>query len=137
MAEPDRSQPGSPDQASRLRLVAAQPGADWSRLADAANEREYCSTWLNLQCSRIPNVVAGLLGTWDPTATSSTILAVWPESGFAFDELTKLAERAHLERRPVISPGRIGREVPLSRSVSLLQLLPEPVLDSTVLWPLP
>ena len=77
----------------------------WNNLADAGNEVAYCSAWLSLQCASIAGVTAGLVVLRQTDKASPAVSASWPKGYLdGFGELSKLAERAFLERRTIVSP---------------------------------
>ena len=107
MLEPDRDRIGTSEHAPQLRVVPIQQAvsAHWNDLADAGNEAAYCSAWLFLQCARIAGVTAGVVVLRQPDMPSPAVSACWPTQNFdGFADLSKLAERAFLERRPIVSP---------------------------------
>ena len=142
MFEPDRSRSDSADSASYLRVVAAEPSgpSHWSRLSDPVNERAYCSAWLSLQCARIWGVTAGLLLVRPMDNGSPVASATWPESDLVLPDLSRQAERAFLERRIIVSPGRIGPDPNRAQSVGLIVAVPlgargEPIAVAAVAFP--
>lgn len=129
MLEPDRGQPGKSYQAPQLRVVPAEPSAslNWNGLADAGNEAAFCAAWLSLQCTRIVGVTAGLVVLRPPDSTSPAVSASWPARDFDdFGDLSKLAHRAILERRTIVSPDRAGAppDGPLTSPVDHLVAVP-------------
>src|SRR5262245_41298880 len=113
MLEADRSRPRSSQQPSQLRGVAAEPSVSPHRtgLEDARNEAVFCSAWLSSQCTRISGIIAGLLMMPPPAKGLSVASTSWPQRNPYIEDLLRLAARASLERRAVVSPGRmeIGR----------------------------
>ena len=106
MLELDRDRIGKSHHAPQLRVVPEQPAVSvhWNDLADAGNEAAYCSAWLSLQCARISGVTAGLVVVGQADKASPAVAASWPGLSLdGFGELSKLAERAFLERRTIIS----------------------------------
>ena len=108
MFEPDQSRPRTSDQASHLRLVAAEQSVSPQQtgLADAENESEFCIAWLSSQCTLISGIVAGLLMVPPPAKGWSVVSTSWPKGNPYLEDLSRLAERALLERRAVVSPGQ-------------------------------
>ena len=115
MFEPDRSRPRNSEQASHLRVIAAEPSVSPQRtgLADAGNEAVFCSAWLSSQCTRISGVIAGLLMMPPPAKGLSVASTSWPQRNPYLEDLLRLAERASLERRTVVSPGRMVSDTSL------------------------
>jgi hypothetical protein len=112
MFEADRSRPRSSEQAPQLRVVAAEPSIPprWAGLADAGNEAVFCSAWLSSQCTRISGIIAGLLMMPPPAKGLSVASTSWPQRNPYLEDLLRLAERASLERRAIVSPGRTGSD---------------------------
>jgi GAF domain len=123
MFEADRSRPRSSEQAPQLRVVAGEPGPPhWTGLADAGNEAVFCSAWLSSQCTRISGIIAGLLMMPPPAKGLSVASTSWPQRNPYIEDLLRLAERASLERRAIVSPGRMGSDTsvqPVGRFVAL------------------
>jgi hypothetical protein len=108
MFEPDRSPPRISEQASHLRLIAAEPpvSPQQTALADAENEAAFCIAWLSSQCTLISGVIAGLLMVPPPAKGLSVASTSWPKGNPYLEDLSRLAERASLERRAIVSPGQ-------------------------------
>ena len=97
---------------------------DWAGLTDASDEASFCSAWLASQCALIPNIVAGLLLVPPPAKGVSVTSTSWPERNPYFSDLTRISERAALERRAVFSPSQPGIASGGARSLALLLALP-------------
>ena len=112
MLESDRLRSRSSEQTPQLRVVAAEPSVPphWAGLADAGNEAAFCSAWLSSQCTRISGVIAGLLMMPPPAKGLSVASTSWPQRNPYIEDLLRLAERASLEGRTVVSPGRMGSD---------------------------
>ncbi len=124
MFEADRSRPRSSEQAPQLRVVAGEPGPPhWTGLADAGNEAVFCSAWLSSQCTRISGIIAGLLMMPPPAKGLSVASTSWPQRNPYIEDLLRLAERASLERRAIVSPGRMGSDTSV-QPVGLFVALP-------------
>src|SRR5262245_34263508 len=98
---------GKSHHAPQLRVVRERPAVSlhWNSLADTRDEVAYCSAWLSLQCASIPGVTAGLVVLRQTNKASPAVSASWPKGYLdGFGELSKLAERAFLERRTIVSP---------------------------------
>jgi Barrel-sandwich domain of CusB or HlyD membrane-fusion/GAF domain len=123
MFEADRSRSRSSEQAPQLRVVVGEPGPPhWTGLADAGNEAVFCSAWLSSQCTRISGIIAGLLMMPPPAKGLSVAATSWPQRNPYIEDLLRLAERASLERRAIVSPGRMGSDTsvqPVGRFVAL------------------
>jgi Barrel-sandwich domain of CusB or HlyD membrane-fusion/GAF domain len=125
MFEADRSRPRSSEQAPQLRVVAGEPSGPphWTGLADAGNEAVFCSAWLSSQCTRISGIIAGLLMMPAPAKGLSVASTSWPQRNPYIEDLLRLAERAALERRAVVSPGRMSSDTSVQQ-VGLFVALP-------------
>ena len=126
MFEPDRSRPRSSEQAPHLRLVAAEQSVSphWTGLADAENEAVFCIAWLSSQCTLISGIIAGLLMVPPPAKGLSVASTSWPKGNPYLEDLSRLAERASLERRAVVSPGRKVSDTCPAQPVGLFVALP-------------
>jgi RND family efflux transporter MFP subunit len=81
---------GSPDSLDTL----------WRRFGRARSEKEFCISWLALQCRTIPGVAAGVVLLGAPEEDRPYVLAAsWPEGPGDFKHLAEVAERALKERR--------------------------------------
>ena len=93
---------------SPLQLAVAESGQDsaqlqWTRLAEASDERDFCSAWLALQCSMLPGALRGVVVLGPPDVGPYQPLAFWPESlSAATPVLAEAAEHALSERRGVV-----------------------------------
>jgi RND family efflux transporter MFP subunit len=124
MFESDRPRARSSEQAPQLRVVATDSGPPhWTGLADAGNEAVFCSAWLSSQCTRISGIVAGLLMMPPPAKGRTVASTSWPRRNPYTEDLLRLAERASLERRTVVSPGRMGSDTSV-QPVALFVALP-------------
>ena len=129
MFEPDRSRPRISDQASHLRLIAAEPSVSPQRtgLADAENEAAFCIAWLSSQCTLISGVIAGLLMVPPPAKGLSVASTSWPKGNPYLEDLSRLAERASLERGASFRPAKRFLTLVLrNRSASSLHCRLEP-----------
>ena len=96
----------------------------WTGLADAENEAVFCSAWLSSQCTRISGIIAGLLMMPPPAKGLSVASTSWPQRNPYLEDLSRLAERASLERRAVVSPGRKVSDTCPAQPVGLFVALP-------------
>ena len=108
MSEPDSSQTGRPIGSAQLRIAAARSASqsDWSGLTDVTSEAAYTSTWLALQCARIPNATAGLLALRSHDTDKLSVAALWPNRDIDLPNLSRLVELAFTERRIAVSRDR-------------------------------
>jgi RND family efflux transporter MFP subunit len=81
----------------QARMQAASPddrmAQSWSAFAGAASGEEFCSSWLALQCSLLPDVRAGLLLMRDDAVRSYVPAAIWPDRTHDVNYLAKAAQR--------------------------------------------
>ena len=126
MFEPDRSRPRNSEQASHLRLIAAEPSVSPQQtgLVDAENEAAFCIAWLSSQCTLISGVIAGLLMVPPPAKGLSVASTSWPKGNPYLEDLSRLAERASLERRAIVSPGQKVSDTCPAQPVGLFVALP-------------
>lgn len=81
---------GSPDSLDAL----------WRHFGRARSEKEFCTSWLALQCRMIRGVGAGVVLLGAPEEDRPYVLAAsWPEGPGDFKHLAEVAERALKERR--------------------------------------
>jgi hypothetical protein len=94
---------------------AASPGSQqesalWAVLASAADAREYCQSWLAIQCRLIPSVVGGVVLLRPEGQDSYAAVAVWPDVRRDMSYLTPTAQKALTERRGIVAPNSKARE---------------------------
>jgi hypothetical protein len=89
---------------------AQQDSALWAVLASANDSREYCQSWLAIQCRLIPAVVGGVVLLRLEGAEGYSAVAVWPDVRRDMSYLTPTAQQALVERRGVVAPGKPARE---------------------------
>lgn len=85
---------------------AGQDAALWAVLASAADAREYCQSWLAIQCRLIPGVLGGVVLLRLPNAESYSAVAVWPDVRRDMSHLTPVAQQALAERRGIVAPRK-------------------------------
>ena len=93
-------------------------------LADAENEAEFCIAWLSSQCTLISGIIAGLLMVPPPAKGLSVASTSWPKGNPYLEDLSRLAERASLERRAIVSPGQKVSDTCPAQPVGLFVALP-------------
>jgi hypothetical protein len=99
--------PSAPAQA------ANQDSALWAVLASAADAREYCQSWLAIQCRLIPAVAGGVVLLRLEGQDTYSAVAVWPDVRRDMSYLTPTAQKALVERRGVVSPhSKAGEGAP-------------------------
>jgi multidrug efflux pump subunit AcrA (membrane-fusion protein) len=96
--------------------AAAHDSALWAVLASAADAREYCQSWLAIQCRLIPGVLGGVVLLRLPGAESYSAVAVWPDVRRDMSYLTPTAQQALMERRGVVAPRKDAPD-PASASI--------------------
>src|SRR5262245_62967694 len=79
-----------------------QESALWAVLAGAKDAREYCQSWLAIQCRQIPAVVGGVVLLRPEGAESYNAVAVWPDVRRDMAYLRPTAQKALIERRGVV-----------------------------------
>jgi hypothetical protein len=72
--------------------------------ASANDSREYCQSWLAIQCRLIPGVVGGVVLLRLEGAEGYSAVAVWPDVRRDMSYLTPTAQQALMERRGVVVP---------------------------------
>ncbi len=77
----------------------------WRQFAAAANYKEFCQSWLSLQCATLKKVRSGLLLLGPPDQGPFTPAAIWPSFEYSVTHLTAAAERALRERRGLVFSG--------------------------------
>jgi len=77
----------------------------WRQFAEAASPKEFCQSWLPLQCRMLKGVRCAmvLLGKADQGPYSP--VAVWPDAKLSMVHLTGAAQRALKERRGLLLEG--------------------------------
>src|SRR5277367_2142561 len=125
MLEPERGRENL-EHGPQLRVAPANPfgSPQWNSLANANDEAAFSAAWLALQCSQIAEVTAGWLVIRDPEQGAALVSARWPERDIDFGDLSRLADRAHAERRVVVAPGRVGPEASPAQPVTLMVAVP-------------
>ena len=72
----------------------------WRQFGKASSEREFCQSWLALQCGLIPYVAGGVvLLSARNNENSFSLAASWPEGTGDFKHLAEVAERVLKEKR--------------------------------------
>ncbi len=89
-----------------------QDSALWAVLASANDAREYCQSWLAIQCRLIAGVVGGVVLLRPEGTESYTAVAVWPDVRRDMAKLTPTAQKALVERRGVVTPNKTGDAAP-------------------------
>jgi pyruvate/2-oxoglutarate dehydrogenase complex dihydrolipoamide acyltransferase (E2) component len=87
-------------------VPTGQDAALWAVLASAADAREYCQSWLAIQCRLIPGVLGGVVLLRLPGAESYSAVAVWPDVRRDMSYLTPVAQQALTERRGIVAPRK-------------------------------
>jgi len=83
-----------------------QESALWAVLSNAADAREYCQSWLAIQCRLVPGVVGGVVLLRPDGAESYGAVAVWPDVRRDMAYLTPTAQKALVDRRGVVTPNK-------------------------------
>jgi multidrug resistance efflux pump len=90
--------------------AAQQDSALWAVLASANDSREYCQSWLAIQCRLIPGVVGGVVLLRLEGAEGYSAVAVWPDVRRDMNYLTPTAQLALVERRGIVAPNKAAKE---------------------------
>jgi multidrug efflux pump subunit AcrA (membrane-fusion protein) len=98
--------PSSANPAQGSAQAAGQDSALWAVLASAADAREYCQSWLAIQCRLVPGVIGGVVLLRLQGADSYSAVAVWPDVRRDMSYLTPTAQQALVERRGVVAPRK-------------------------------
>ena len=77
----------------------------WQQFAEAANLKEFCQSWLSIQCHMVKGVRSALVLLGPPDRGPFTPSAVWPNPNFSVKHLTGAAERGLKERRGLLIKG--------------------------------
>ncbi len=92
--------------------ASQQDSALWAVLASANDAREYCQSWLAIQCRLIAGVVGGVVLLRPEGTESYSAVAVWPDVRRDMAKLTPTAQKALVERRGVVTPNKTGDAAP-------------------------
>src|SRR6187551_1990078 len=71
----------------------------WRQFGKASSEKEFCASWLSLQCRIVSGVAKGIVLLGTETEGSFTLAASWPAGTVDFKNLSEAAERALKDRR--------------------------------------
>ena len=74
----------------------------WRQFAEAATSREFCQSWLPLQCRMLTGVRCAMVLLGEPDSGPFTPVAVWPDAKLSMHHLTGAAENALKERRGLL-----------------------------------
>ena len=74
----------------------------WAALASARSRDAFCRAWLAVQCSLVPDVIAGLLLLREEGGASYVPAAVWPDARVDLSYLADTAQQALAERRGAV-----------------------------------
>ena len=103
------SGPGT-DARAQAPAAAQQDSALWAVLASANDSREYCQSWLAIQCRLIPGVVGGVVLLRLEGEEGYSAVAVWPDVRRDMAYLTPTAQQALVERRGIVAPNKAVKE---------------------------
>lgn len=109
----ERITPGRKGDESLLHAVAGSqddPGSDpdrifWRNFAEAATPKEFCQSWLGLQCRLLKGVRCAMVLLGTPDRGPFTPVAFWPDAKVNMTHLTGAVERALKERRGLLIKG--------------------------------
>ena len=86
-----------------------QDQALWTAFVEAATPQSFCESWLALQCRMMPGTHAGLILLGPPDRGPFRPVAAWPHGRHNLKHLSKTAEKALADRRPVVSPTAFAK----------------------------
>lgn len=98
--------PSGPRSIPGASAAGGQDATLWAVLASAADAREYCQSWLAIQCRLIAGVLGGVVLLRLPGAESYSAVAVWPDVRRDMSYLTPVAQQALAERRGIVVPRK-------------------------------
>jgi biotin carboxyl carrier protein len=99
---------GNPSPSGAAPATTQQESALWAVLASANDAREYCQSWLAIQCRLIAGVVGGVVLLRPAGGESYSAVAVWPDVRRDMAYLTPTAQKALVERRGIVAPSKAG-----------------------------
>ncbi len=82
----------------------------WAVLASATDSREYCQSWLAIQCRLIPAVAGGVVLLRVEGVDGYNAIAAWPDVRRDMTYLIPTAQHALVERRGVVAPNKAAKE---------------------------
>lgn len=74
----------------------------WRQFAEATTPREFCQSWLPLQCRMLKGVRCAMVLLGEADSGPYTPVAVWPDAKLSMHHLTGAAESALKERRGLL-----------------------------------
>ena len=106
----ERYPPGREDDPRPLHTVAGseeQRRFDpdqlfWRQFAEATTPREFCQSWLPLQCRMLTGIRCAMVLLGEADSGPYTPVAVWPDAKLSMHHLTGAAESALKERRGLL-----------------------------------
>ncbi|UCD79015.1 MAG: HlyD family efflux transporter periplasmic adaptor subunit [Desulfobacterales bacterium] len=106
----ERYPPGREDDPRKLRTVGRSddPGrfdpdyVFWRQFAGATTPKEFCQSWLPLQCRQLKGVRCAMVLLGEPDSGPYTPVAVWPDAKLSMHHLTGAAQNALKERRGLL-----------------------------------
>jgi multidrug resistance efflux pump len=106
----ERNPPGREDDPRKLRTVDGSDDsgrfdpdyAFWRQFAGATTPREFCQSWLPLQCRQLKGIRCAMVLLGEPDSGPYTPVAVWPDAKLSMHHLTGAAQSALKERRGLL-----------------------------------
>ncbi len=77
----------------------------WREFSAPSSNEHFCQAWLGLLCRQLANITAGVVLLQTREDNTFQPAAVWPDVSNDLSFLSKVAERALVERRGVVSHG--------------------------------
>ena len=93
-------------------LRSRSEAAAWTHFANAADDAEFCASWLALLAARMQHARAALLLVGEQETGAFTVAAAWPDPKRDLQYLGAVAERTLSERRGVLSSPAGGAPIP-------------------------
>jgi RND family efflux transporter MFP subunit len=76
--------------------------AAWARFANARDRSDFCVAWLAVLCSQLERVSGGVVLEGPDADGAYVPVAIWPDPSHDLTHLADVAQRALMERRPVV-----------------------------------
>lgn len=115
--------------AAKAPPAAAAATEPWSAFVSARTPQAYFKGWLDVVCSRFPEVRAAALLVQGEAGASLMPIAVWPAAGSDLSRLTPTLQRAVAERRGLIDhvtqpppPAKAGEAAPAAPFVPVTRI---------------
>ncbi|MBN2060016.1 MAG: HlyD family efflux transporter periplasmic adaptor subunit [Deltaproteobacteria bacterium] len=84
----------------------------WRQFAEASTQKNFCRSWLFLQCRYLKGVRCAMVLLGPPNEGPFTPIAFWPDAKLNMTHLTGAVERALKERRGLLLDGASNSQFP-------------------------